>query len=106
MKSVCACLCTLGVLGAWPATSSAAELTGKTVTFAKDVAPIFQEKCQDCHRKGSMAPMSLVTYEETRPWAKAIKQRVVTRSMPPGCLTVLGRASLNRRKSVTQFRLW
>ncbi len=55
----------------------------KPVTFAKDIAPIFQEKCQDCHRKGSMAPMSLVTYEETRPWAKSIKQRVVTRQMPP-----------------------
>jgi hypothetical protein len=61
----------------------AAELTGRPVTFTKDVAPILQAKCQDCHRKGSMAPMSLVTYEETRPWAKAIKERVVTRQMPP-----------------------
>ena len=56
---------------------------GKTVTFAKDVAPILQERCQECHHKGSMAPMSLVTYEETRPWAKAIRQRVITRQMPP-----------------------
>jgi hypothetical protein len=55
----------------------------KPVTFAKDIAPILQEKCQECHHSGSMAPMSLVTYEETRPWAKAIKQRVVTRQMPP-----------------------
>src|SRR5579862_788799 len=55
----------------------------KTVTFAKHISPIFQEKCQDCHRKGAMAPMPLVTYEETRPWAKAIKQRVATRNMPP-----------------------
>ena len=61
----------------------AAELTGPPVTFAKDIAPILQAKCQECHRTGSMAPMSLVTYEETRPWAKAIKQRVVTRQMPP-----------------------
>src|SRR5580658_7873195 len=53
------------------------------VTFAKDVAPILQEKCQNCHRAGQIAPMSLVTYEETRPWAKAIKERVVTRNMPP-----------------------
>ena len=53
------------------------------VTFAKDIAPILQERCQECHRKGSMAPMSLVTYEETRPWAKAIRQRVITRQMPP-----------------------
>jgi hypothetical protein len=63
--------------------SSAAEQASKTPTFAKDIAPIFQEKCQDCHRKGSMAPMSLITYDETRPWARAIKQRVATRNMPP-----------------------
>ena len=54
-----------------------------SVTFAKNVVPILQEKCQTCHRAGEMAPMSLVTYEETRPWAKAIKERVVTRNMPP-----------------------
>ncbi len=55
----------------------------RPVTFTKDIAPIFQEKCQDCHRKGTAAPMSLVTYEESRPWAKAIRERVVTRNMPP-----------------------
>src|SRR5215468_9861614 len=48
-------------------------------TFTKDIAPIFQEKCQSCHRPGYIAPMSLVTYEEARPWAKAIKERVLTR---------------------------
>src|ERR1700680_4773597 len=53
------------------------------VTFAKDVAPILQAKCQDCHHTGGMAPMSLVTYEEARPWAAAMKQRVETRMMPP-----------------------
>jgi hypothetical protein len=64
--------------------ASAAELTNaKPVTFTKDIAPIFQEKCQDCHRKGTVAPMSLITYEEARPWAKSIKQRVVTKNMPP-----------------------
>jgi len=63
--------------------SRAAESAAKPVTFAKDVAPILQEKCEACHRKGSMAPMSLVTYEETRPWAKSIKERVVSRQMPP-----------------------
>jgi len=60
-----------------------ASLTNSTPTFARDIAPILQEKCQNCHRAGSMAPMSLVTYEETRPWAKSIKERVVTRNMPP-----------------------
>src|SRR5207245_931289 len=71
-----------GVYFALPYLSFAADAK-KAVTFARDVAPILQEKCQDCHRKGSMAPMPLVTYEETRPWAKAIRQRVITRQMPP-----------------------
>jgi hypothetical protein len=52
-------------------------------TFTRDVAPIFQEKCQSCHRPGYIAPMSLLTYEESRPWAKAIKERAITRQMPP-----------------------
>jgi hypothetical protein len=68
---------------AFSGVSIAADTASKSVTFAKDIAPIFQEKCQDCHRKGSMAPMSLVTYEETRPWAKSIKQRVAQHQMPP-----------------------
>src|ERR1051325_2140160 len=58
-------------------------MAADTPTFAKDVAVILQEKCQECHRKGTAAPMSLVTYEETRPWAKSIRQRVITRNMPP-----------------------
>src|SRR5262245_176065 len=53
------------------------------VTFAKDVMPILQRSCQNCHRPGSVAPMSLMTYEDTRPWARSIKQRVSTREMPP-----------------------
>jgi len=65
------------------AATSTSPSAAKTVTFAKDVAPILQARCQECHHKGAMAPMSLVSYEETRPWAKAIKQRVVTRQMPP-----------------------
>ena len=62
---------------------STAAFAADTVTYAKDIAPILQEKCQECHRAGSMAPMSLITYEETRPWAKAIRERVLTRQMPP-----------------------
>jgi hypothetical protein len=53
------------------------------VTFTKDVAPIFQKACQNCHRPGSIAPMSLLTYEDARPWARSIKDRVERRSMPP-----------------------
>jgi hypothetical protein len=61
----------------------AADLANRPITFARDVAPILQEKCQNCHRAGQMAPMSLMTYEETRPWAKSIRERVLTRQMPP-----------------------
>ena len=53
------------------------------VTFTKDVVPILQRSCQVCHREGSIAPMSLMTYEQTRPWARAIKQNVTNRIMPP-----------------------
>jgi hypothetical protein len=54
-----------------------------SVTFAKDVAPIFQKNCQVCHRAGTNAPMSLVSYQEVRPWARAIRERVAARDMPP-----------------------
>ena len=71
------------LLAASALAADVAQRADKPVTFAKDVAPILQEKCQECHRKDSMAPMSLVTYEETRPWAKAIRDRVIKRQMPP-----------------------
>ena len=63
-----------------PRTASAADVTP---TFTKDVAPIFQEKCEACHRPDSIAPMSLVTYEDARPWARSIRTRVDARQMPP-----------------------
>ena len=53
------------------------------VTFTKDVLPILQKNCQSCHRPGQIAPMSLVTYKDARPWAKAIKAAVTMRKMPP-----------------------
>lgn len=68
----------LGVV-TFPSSSAAQD----EVTFTKDVAPILQRSCQECHRTGSIAPMSLLTYDETRPWARSIKNKVVTRSMPP-----------------------
>ncbi len=55
----------------------------RPVTFTKDVAPILQAKCQECHQPNSIAPMSLITYQEARPWARSIKERVATRQMPP-----------------------
>src|SRR5215217_4009610 len=64
-----------------PVTAAAAD--ARTPTFAKDIAPIFQEKCEACHRPDSMAPMSLMTFQEARPWARSIKARVADRQMPP-----------------------
>jgi hypothetical protein len=53
------------------------------VTFSKDVAPILQKACQSCHRPNNIAPMSLLTYEEARPWARSIRAKVSEREMPP-----------------------
>ena len=61
----------------------AARTAGREVTFTRDVAPILQRSCQVCHRPGSVAPMSLLTYEDARPWARSIRQKVVARTMPP-----------------------
>ena len=57
--------------------------TGREVTFAKDVAPIVYAQCAYCHRPGEVAPFSLLTYKDARPWARAIRQAVATRQMPP-----------------------
>jgi hypothetical protein len=59
------------------------SVTAASPTFTKDVAPIFYKKCAGCHRPGELAPMSLVEYKTTRPWAKAIRAAVLTRKMPP-----------------------
>ena len=77
------CVAGVGALLALPATALSAEPSARPVTFAKDVAPILQEKCQSCHRPDSIAPMSLLTYEEVRPWARSIRNRVAARQMPP-----------------------
>jgi hypothetical protein len=69
--------------GYLPETVSSNAGEKKEITFAKDIAPIFQNRCEECHRQGGVAPMSLVTYEESRPWARAIKEKVINREMPP-----------------------
>src|SRR5262245_35247677 len=61
----------------------AASATGPQVTFSKDVAPILYRSCVRCHRPDEIAPMSLLSYNEARPWAQSIKQRVSKREMPP-----------------------
>jgi hypothetical protein len=66
-----------------PARAQGGQSPSASVTFARDIAPIFQDKCEICHRPEGMAPMSLVTYNEVRPWVRAIKSRVEAHDMPP-----------------------
>src|SRR5215813_13545502 len=66
------------------------------VTFTKDVAPILQKSCQVCHRPGAIAPMSLLTYDDARPWARAIREKVAKREMPPWYI--------DRNVGITEFK--
>src|SRR5216684_1071532 len=63
--------------------SALAATVPSSVTFTKDVAPVLQKNCQGCHRPGEAAPFSLLTYEQARPWAKAMKEAVLLKKMPP-----------------------
>src|SRR5207253_2301455 len=74
MRTIC-----LSIVAILVATLSA----NAQVTFTKDVAPILQERCQICHHPGTFAPMSLMTYDQARPWAKSIKEKILMREMPP-----------------------
>ena len=82
-RRLCVGVLAVAAIAGISAISHAQSVDSEGVTFAKDIAPIFQQKCQECHRPDSMAPMSLLTYEESRPWARAIRARVVAREMPP-----------------------
>src|SRR6185503_19000937 len=58
-------------------------LQAADITFSKEIAPIFYQRCTTCHHPNDIAPMSLITYRDARPWAKAIRDAVVTGKMPP-----------------------
>ena len=83
----------IGVALVWIAAASAVATEGQyssrrtpdknAPTFSKDVAAIIFRNCAGCHRPGEIAPMSLLTYEDARPWAKAIRDEVSERNMPP-----------------------
>ena len=62
---------------------SAGLSLAQSPTYYKDVAPVLQKRCQECHRTGEIAPMAFLTYADTRPWAMAIKEAVLSRKMPP-----------------------
>ena len=76
--------------------STVAAAADRPPTFTKDIAPIFQQKCERCHRAGGMAPMPLSTFEETRPWVRAIRQKVQSRDMPPW--------HIDRRVGIRKFK--
>ena len=96
-----ALMMTLGLAAAVPAGAEEA-----VPTFTKDVAPIFYEHCVACHRTGEFAPMPLMTYDDARPWARSVKQRVEGREMPPwyaepGHQTYANDASLSTEEIAT-----
>src|SRR5215813_13256736 len=74
--------CVVGIvcIGSYSTGTSAADAP---VTFHKDVLPILQKNCQSCHRPGQIAPMSLLTFRDARPWARSMKTKVESRQMPP-----------------------
>ena len=100
-------LWTLGVVtlltGAVPLSASAQGTSPPT--FAKDVAPILFENCVTCHRAGEVAPMSLTTYAEVRPWARSIKTRVQTREMPPWHASVSESLPMRNDRSLSQAEI-
>src|SRR5438045_603616 len=65
------------------ANENKAKPAAKEVTFNKNIAPIFFRNCAQCHRPDDIAPFSVLKYKDVRPWAKSIKEKVVTREMPP-----------------------
>src|ERR1700719_2514870 len=74
MRSLVLSLCSVAL---------AVAATTPQVTFYKDVLPVLQKNCQTCHRPGEAAPMAFLSYDEARPWAKAIKTAGLTKKMPP-----------------------
>ena len=79
-----------------PGRASAQAASPQEPTFASDVAPILYRSCVKCHRTGQIAPMSLISYQEVRPWARSIRNKVETRAMPPW--------HLDRRIGIQDFK--
>ena len=77
-------LCAAVSLFALPASRAKdTKPSAKDVTFTKDVAPIFFKNCAECHRPGEAAPFSALSYKDARPWARSIREQVVSHEMPP-----------------------
>jgi len=76
-------LITVIVMSGISAVKGAAQTPREIPTFSRDVAPVLQRSCQSCHTPGGIGPMALVTYDQVRPWARAIKAKTSRREMPP-----------------------
>ena len=85
MASRCLLAAVLAVASscAWVSGAAAAPAPPPAPTFTRDVAPIFYKHCTTCHRPGQIAPMSLLSYKDARPWSRSIRARVANRTMPP-----------------------
>ncbi len=84
MRQITHTIVAITLLSALPINASAQGVARDApVTFAKDIAPILQAKCQTCHRPGEVAPMSLLTFADVRPWVRSIRAKVLAREMPP-----------------------
>ena len=68
---------------AWAQADALGEAADTAPTFSRDIAPIFQRSCQHCHQPTGIAPMSLLSYRDARPWSRSIRDRVERRLMPP-----------------------
>lgn len=84
--------------------------TAGPITWSKDVMPIVQDRCLNCHRPGQVAPFSLMTYEQARPWAKSIREQVSNRKMPPypgnpGAIPFHGDMNMTQEE-IDTFVLW
>ncbi len=78
-----ACFAVISVLSFSHISADVKNKPAKTVTFTKEIAPIFFKNCAECHRPGEAAPFSALTYKDVRPWAKSIREKVVSKEMPP-----------------------
>lgn len=102
MQSIRVLFTALLIATAFSATAVAAE---DTPTFAKDVAPILFDNCVVCHREGEVAPMALTSYAAVRPWARAIKDKVVSREMPPWHADPAGSLEFRNDRRLSQVQI-
>jgi hypothetical protein len=91
--------------GSLAVVASAYAAPANVPTFSKDVAPIMFNNCATCHRAGEVAPMTLTSYEDARPWAKVIKNKVVAREMPPWGADPAHSLKMRNDRSLTQAQI-